>query len=89
MDTPLFEDIFSSSNFFFSGYFRVPAEKTESVFIYQNDSPEAETVSAIVFPMGGAAEGRERIIRKTLPPGGSLALGAKCREQPSAPEEYQ
>jgi hypothetical protein len=75
MEPTNFETIFSSSNFFFSGYFRVPAEKTKSVFIYQNDSPKEETVAAIVFPTGGAPERREHVIRKTLSPGGSLALG--------------
>ena len=62
------------SNFFFSGYFRIPKDKSKSLFIYQNDTPENEEISAIIFPREGKTLGSQKTIAKTLKPSESLIL---------------
>ncbi len=62
------------SNFFFSGYFRIPKDKTKSLFIYQNDSSGVEEISAVIFPPEGIMTRKHQIIQRTLMPSESLVL---------------
>ncbi len=66
--------VIPQSNFFFSGYFRIPKDKSKSLFIYQNDTSQDETVAAIIFPREGKTLGSQKVITKTLAPSESLIL---------------
>jgi hypothetical protein len=68
------DEIFSRSNFFFSGYFRIPKDRTKSIFVYQNNTLETELLDAIIFPCGGIKENKHKIIHKVLSPGDLLLL---------------
>jgi hypothetical protein len=67
-------EIFSRSNFFFSGYFRISEDYEKSYFVYQNDSLDKEIIDVILFPIGGIAENPGQVIHKELSPGESLIL---------------
>lgn len=70
----MFNEIFSRSNFFFSGYFRIPKERIKNLLIYQNDTEKTETIDALIFPLGGVRKNNYKIIHKILAPGEALVL---------------
>lgn len=73
----MFNEIFTRSNFFFSGYFRMSEDHVEDPFVYQNNSEETEILDAILFSCDGINDKKWKILSTVLLPGQSLSLGAK------------
>ena len=68
------EQIFPKSNFFFSGYFRIPKDRTKSLFVYQNDTEGVEEIAAVIFPPEGVTKNEHKVIERKLAPSEALVL---------------
>lgn len=65
---PEIKEAIKKSNLFFPTFFRIQNEFSKNIFVYQNDSDVAETISVVLFPVTGMLEGGGRLITQNLQP---------------------